>query len=243
MFHSVAALYLDMIFIILIALVFLLLGSAIPSLAVRYRINRWRRSLGIAQHLHAFKTLYSTVNGFLISKQDRQINDSHEFIYGEIEFEAFIAALSLCHPDENTVFYDLGSGVGKAVIAAAMVYPFCRCVGIELLPGLHHCAIQQKTRLRDVGYERSAANVAFINDNIFSFPLYDASIIFISSTAFFAERWQALGEHLYSSLKEGTYVLSVSKVLTVAGFVVEREVLLNLSWGIAKLYVQRRVAN
>lgn len=36
---------------------------------------------------------------------------------------------------------DLGSGVGKAVLGAAVVHPFSRCVGIEILESLHREAL------------------------------------------------------------------------------------------------------
>ena len=35
------------------------------------------------------------------------------------------------------VFLDVGSGIGKPVFAAALLRPWARCVGIELLEGLH----------------------------------------------------------------------------------------------------------
>ena len=67
----------------------------------------------------------------------RQKQDAIEYVYGEIEFLPFIALLSLDKPDSKTVFYDLGSGIGKAVLACAMVYPVHKSVGVELLPELY----------------------------------------------------------------------------------------------------------
>lgn len=34
------------------------------------------------------------------------------------------------------IFYDLGSGTGKGVIAAAIAHEFATCVGVEILEGL-----------------------------------------------------------------------------------------------------------
>lgn len=39
--------------------------------------------------------------------------------------------------NDGGVFYDLGSGAGKGVIAASLLHPFERCCGIELLDSLH----------------------------------------------------------------------------------------------------------
>jgi hypothetical protein len=40
----------------------------------------------------------------------------------------------------GAVFYDLGSGTGKVVLAAALLHDFSTCCGIELLSGLHSVA-------------------------------------------------------------------------------------------------------
>jgi hypothetical protein len=41
------------------------------------------------------------------------------------------------NPAPGGIFYDLGSGTGKAVFAARFVCDFARCIGIEILDGLH----------------------------------------------------------------------------------------------------------
>ena len=38
------------------------------------------------------------------------------------------------------LFYDLGSGIGRAVIAAAVLHNFDVCTGIEILDGLHQAS-------------------------------------------------------------------------------------------------------
>lgn len=47
------------------------------------------------------------------------------------------------------MFYDLGSGVGKAVIAAAILHNFDKCVGIEYLGSLHSLALSLKADYED----------------------------------------------------------------------------------------------
>jgi hypothetical protein len=65
--------------------------------------------------------------------------------YGEIKFESFgTLVLSLTKHEVDLQhmynFVDLGSGVGKPVIAAAMLGVFDKCSGIELVPELHEAA-------------------------------------------------------------------------------------------------------
>lgn len=40
------------------------------------------------------------------------------------------------------VYYDIGSGTGKPVFAAALLHSFKRAVGIEILKSLHDAAVQ-----------------------------------------------------------------------------------------------------
>lgn len=70
-----------------------------------------------------------------------------EYAYGEIKFMSFIALLSLTNPDADTVFYDLGSGIGKAVLACSMVFPIRKSVGVELFPELY---VDACTRAKDL---------------------------------------------------------------------------------------------
>ena len=55
------------------------------------------------------------------------------FAYGEAEIDSFAWVLHHAHPKPGEVFYDLGSGLGKAVILAFLLHDFQKLVGIELL--------------------------------------------------------------------------------------------------------------
>jgi tRNA G46 methylase TrmB len=56
-------------------------------------------------------------------------------VYGEILFFPFADIIRWVAPSlpEFPIFYDLGSGTGKAVLAASLVHPFDQAIGIELL--------------------------------------------------------------------------------------------------------------
>jgi len=67
--------------------------------------------------------------------------------YGEIKFEAFGSlVLSLIKHEVDLQlmysFVDLGSGVGKAVVAAALLGIFEKCSGLELVPELHEAGFK-----------------------------------------------------------------------------------------------------
>ncbi|KAG9413895.1 hypothetical protein AC1031_013106 [Aphanomyces cochlioides] len=70
----------------------------------------------------------------LQARQGKEEFDTTSSVYGEIAFFPFADIIqSVTTELTGGVFYDLGSGVGKAVVAAALVHKFDKAVGIELL--------------------------------------------------------------------------------------------------------------
>lgn len=70
-----------------------------------------------------FNLLYRDIDGFTISMNNRRrLNlESKELTYGEITLPALIKILDQVHPKDDDIFYDLGCGTGKVVIAAALL--------------------------------------------------------------------------------------------------------------------------
>ena len=64
------------------------------------------------------------------------LNDS-SFVYGEVNFKAmayiFEYIKSLYEINSNGFFYDLGSGIGRGILAATLCYSFKKYIGIEYL--------------------------------------------------------------------------------------------------------------
>ena len=72
------------------------------------------------------------------SAESRALANGDEWFYGELEFDAARALLRRCAPNgESGEFVDLGSGLGKMVVAAALSGRFSRARGVELLRELH----------------------------------------------------------------------------------------------------------
>jgi len=91
------------------------------------------------------------------SKKERVLKEmsSNSLTYGEIDFHSFAEIfymLNLKHPGlikPQGVFYDLGSGVGKGVIASTLLHNFDKCIGVEILESLHKLALKMKDRYED----------------------------------------------------------------------------------------------
>jgi hypothetical protein len=89
-------------------------------------------------------------------EQMRQwIMDDGSLVYGELsreELERYFAAVSP-YLVPGRKFVDLGSGLGKVVMSAALHYPFAQCKGIEILPYRHRLAADRFAGLLKVGQE------------------------------------------------------------------------------------------
>ena len=84
------------------------------------------------------------------SKDDREslnkMRESH-LTYGEIEFlslgEIFYTIQERYGGlPQGGIFYDLGSGTGKGILAAALLGSFSDCCGIEILNSLYEISLQ-----------------------------------------------------------------------------------------------------
>lgn len=220
----------------------ILFAISYRPLKQKIRFHRWQKALHLRHHEEIFNTLYKDIDGFSLSKQARQHNDAMEYIYGEIEFLPFIALLSLIHLDEQSVFYDLGSGTGKAVLACAMVYPVKKCVGIELFPELFSSALEQKNRLSAIqGYQHAAQNIEFILGSFLDVSLMEATTVFINASAFFGDTWDKLCTKL-DTLPFLTTVITTSKSLKSTKFEVSKVTTVMMSWGPVLAYIHSNAA-
>jgi hypothetical protein len=74
------------------------------------------------------------------------VHDDQNICYIAMNWRLLRRALPTSSVSERDVFIDLGSGMGRAVLEAAAVYPFRRVIGVELVEDLHEIAEQNMTR-------------------------------------------------------------------------------------------------
>lgn len=198
------------------------------------------------------KNLYKEINSTRISNRDRkQLNlDADAFICGEIDFLSFFTILEKIQPQSSDIFYDLGSASGKAVFAAALFFNFSKCIGIELLPGLHNTAIAQIKNAKALlttydkntenNFSRKISNIEFINDNILHSDFSDGDVIFINATCFNFSTWEKLIEK-FSRLKAGSKIIVTSKKIENEQFKLLSNSLELMSWGMCSLYIYQKL--
>lgn len=222
-------------------LLLLLLVPSIHQKSKAWRLALWRKSLNLDEHQAVFQELYQDTDGYALSSQERQrVPDAIEYTYGEIEFLPFIALLSLVKPDAQTVFYDLGSGTGKAVLACAMVYPVHAAVGVELFPALYQRACDQRNTLAIMpDYAERIKNTRFIHGNFLEVIAEDATLIFINSTTILGDTWERLSAHI-ESLPSLKTVITTTKPLCSLQFLPSMSTRIQMSWGVVLAYIHSR---
>lgn len=207
----------------------------------RFRIWRWQKHIGLDKHLTLLNTISADINGFQLSRIARADSDAMEYVYGEITPQAFVALLTLVKPDSSTVFYDLGSGSGKAVLLCAMVFDVKKSCGIELFSSLDQAAKQQQQHLKScVNYQHAADKITFICGNYLHTPFDDATLVFISATALFGETWQQLN-HRLECLSITTIVITTTKPLLSKQFKLLQKTRAEMSWGVVNVYIQTKI--
>ncbi|KQW87851.1 histone methylation protein DOT1-like protein [Massilia sp. Root418] len=163
--------------------------------------------------------------------------DDGSLIYGEFqryELENYFDAIRR-YVAPGGEMMDLGSGLGKVVMSAALALPFARCTGVELMGYRHGMAVERRARLLDraqgllaalspQGVDADAplalpfghaatlrhllaldARIVLREQNMFEADVSRASLVFIYSTCF-APLMDALAAKLARELPQGCLV-------------------------------------
>eukprot|EP00966_Prymnesium_polylepis_P058258 1349122-Prymnesium_polylepis.1 len=155
-----------------------------------------------------------------------------DLTYGDVQLEALERALVAATLPADGVFYDLGSGSGRGVIAAALCSGLRLAVGVEILQPLHEAALgplERFLRLRDAllagerpdGVEvltalepgRLAKRVELRCGDLFDVDISGADVVFCCCVTWSRAILQRLAAKLAAELPEGARVVSVGQRL------------------------------
>jgi hypothetical protein len=199
----------------------------------------WRFKFFNDKRLKLLKNLYCNLNGYNLSKEARKDYDSIQYLYGEINYSACYALLSLCSINENTVFCDLGSGVGKPTTLAALFFPLKYAFGVEKFNALYQAATQVKTQLSKIsGYQEISDKINFYNQDLFEFDFSQCNLVLINIIGFTNEDRDKLNKKLVL-MPKGSLVITISKPLNNSNFNLVKECMLEMSWGITHAYIHK----
>lgn len=104
-------------------------------------------------------------------------------IYGELMPTATGKLLDYLAMGKDDVFYDLGCGVGKVVLQAAISVPLRRVVGIEMMPSRYELACRALARVEAENLQQAETCELWCADLMTS-PIADATVIYACSTGF-----------------------------------------------------------
>lgn len=195
-----------------------------------------------------YSKIFSGINGYgisLLEKEKRQDKEAifRNILYGEVSLE-LLYALYVLPPvneylDKVKVFYDLGSGIGNAVISSYLTGAFEKCVGVELLDSLYESSLIAQKRLIQLD-KMADGRVHFIHDNIMNVDFSDADIVlFCCPTK--DENLRFAIEEKFLSLKSGAVILSlIHKFKNDKDFEVLNVKMVKVAWGDTPLIVYKR---
>mmetsp|Transcript_2302 Transcript_2302/g.3527 ORF Transcript_2302/g.3527 Transcript_2302/m.3527 type:complete len:273 (-) Transcript_2302:197-1015(-) len=230
--------------------------------------------LDISQ-VEASRSVYDTIMeefpsefGKSISKKEREEKKLYisTLIYGEIDFDSFgicIQKIKQIYGKPNVgasgaqgvlqgrggLFYDLGSGIGRAVIAAAVLHNFDVCTGIEILDGLHQASTLVLESYNSKGKAVLGRPIDTVVDmkhgDILDMAFKDwrdGDLVFANSTCFDDNLMNKIAA-LAVGMRKGTFFVTFTKCLPISDFEVLEYELHDMSWGGATVYIHQKTTD
>lgn len=156
--------------------------------------------------------------------------------YGEIHFPAFLALIADSGGlQPGQVFLDLGSGTGKAVLAAALLQPRLRAsVGVEIVTALCETASDVAAQVFATTESLVCAPVRVLCESFLTVAedvLATADLVFIAATCFDDALFDALETRLASVAKPGSRLLVLSRTFQRPHFAQQWAREYRMAWG------------
>jgi hypothetical protein len=122
--------------------------------------------------------------------------------YGEIGFNSMESIVSNFRDlfNDDTVFYDLGSGTSKTVYHIGLLYNVKKSCGIEYSKERHILGLSLKEKY-DLPEKE---NIFLLNENILDCDISDATIIYCDNTLF----PRNINDSIYKMIPKGCLVIS-----------------------------------
>ena len=177
-------------------------------------------------------------------------NNNREFIYGEIDLLAFHNIIEKSEPKNGEVFYDLGSGAGKAVFSAALYFDFKLCFGVELMDVLYKKSLThldeakyllKRRAFPEEMYSHKLSKIRFVKSDFLTHDFSDADIIYLAATCLSDDTFR----HLINKIgmtKIGTRVIVATRQIYHDAFELVYDGVELMGWGLCHLRIYRRTS-
>lgn len=177
------------------------------------------------------RRLYRDVDGFEIAKsQERRIERTKSSpTYGEIMPAATVQLIDALNLGRKDVFVDLGSGVGKVVVTAALRSRVGRAIGVELAKGRHRRGLGVVETAETEGLWRPGV-VELRNEDVLRTALGDATVLYTCSTAFPYAFTERLARRVQGLGRAVRFVTLQELDDDLPGFALDSVLRLDMSW-------------
>ena len=198
--------------------------------------NQFKITISQLHSIYRFSFSHQVAN---FAKTTRGLKKTN-YLYGEIDILNFIYILDKLNPNTEDVFYDLGSGAGKAVLTAAIAFPLKKAVGIEIVPELITLSRTRLTKYHAQPFDKiSQCKIQFIQGDFLKIPLKDATIVFVNATAFSEYFWQYVLKKLIE-LPQNTHIIINTHTLPNPYFNLISQGYEIMSWGLTLVSLYQR---
>lgn len=196
-------------------------------------------------------------------RAERGLTNVHSTVYGEVTFKSFAKILAYIEDlgglaNSGGKFCDIGSGIGKACFAAALLHGnddfttgFQECIGIELLSSLHCKAVEVYNGPWNNFSNRYHTKLTFKEGDLMNLKsnacdwFSSATLIFSNSTMFESDMLLHMAL-MTSNAPEGCYFVTFSLPLPtcednpMSVWELIDDCFLDMSWGGTTVYFHRR---
>lgn len=175
--------------------------------------------------------IYENKRGYTIPPEEGNaiLNEGGHPQYGEIPYDSAAHILDDLNLSRQDVFYDLGSGVGKLALQVYLTTPVKRSVGIELSTTRWTIAESCRNQAATDDHVMNGRDLIFLNQNILTANISDATVCFISGITFPPPLIQSLMDRL-STLDHDVKVISVLPLPPHKQFSLVKTYHLPMSW-------------
>ncbi|RYH14954.1 hypothetical protein EON65_32680 [archaeon] len=212
---------------------------------------------------------FPTQLGKAVSKKEREelsLKDPN-LIYGEIVFDTLglvfekikkvygrpyqgSSGPSGIMQGRGGIYYDLGAGTGKGVIASAILHNFDVCYGIECLEGLFSLSLDALNSYNTRGKARLSmrehdTHCQFIHGDFLkprTKDWRDADVVFANSTCFDTNLMMDIAK-LAVGMKKGSFFITITKRLPCKDFVTVDCEMQRMSWGEASIFIMQKTTD
>ena len=192
----------------------------VPNMFVRLNKNEDYKELKLnleQKNPILVEHIYEQAYNRIIEPKLNELNKYPAFsdnVYGEISFRFVETIIDLCGINENSVFVDLGSGIGNVVCQIAGLAR-CDSFGIEVMANTAELSFDLKKEfmMRMKYYNQSVGSIELYKGDIMTHPqvnqlLRRATVVFVNNYVFTSQTNQSLQQH-FLDLQDGAIIVSM----------------------------------